>query len=133
MPRLDKCHPAVVRALLKAGWQIISQSLRYLHNRRIIYIDIVAQKDDTIIHIEVKCFEDPDSRPDDEYQAVGQYTMYQLFFEQAGIDTMLYLAIPNKIYTQADDVFLRALEVNRVKPLLFDEEAEEIMRWIESY
>ena len=122
----------MVHALIKAGWQIVAESFRYLRKRRIIYIDIIAQQGDRLIHVEVKCFEDPDTRPDDEYHAVGQYLMCQAFFEQFDIDTVLYLAIPVTIYAQADDVFRRELAKHQIKLLLFDEVAEEVVQWIET-
>ena len=58
MPALDVCEPQMIRALEKAGWQIIGKTLPiYLEYKRVVYADLSLQRaQQQIIVVEVKCF-----------------------------------------------------------------------------
>ncbi|MDX1995938.1 MAG: element excision factor XisH family protein [bacterium] len=134
MPRLDECHPQVVRALEKAGWTVEPRPYRiFLDRRHTLHIDIEAkQNQQTIIVVEVKCFTTPDEETTDLYIALGQYQVYRGLLDEHNLDFPLYLAVPSQAYYS---VFQRmgmpAVRNNRVKLVVVNIEQETIERWIE--
>lgn len=80
MPRLDDCHPKVVRALEKAGWTVNRKPEHLVHEERVVFIDVRATRQENgirqqILLAEVKCFPDKDSTTREIYEAIGQYTV----------------------------------------------------------
>lgn len=131
MPAQDTCHSKVVRALQKAGWNVRPRQKRLKIGRRIIYIDIVAERQGQLQYIEVKCFPLV-SDIQNQYTAFGQYLIYQQMLAILNDPTPLAMAIPTRMYNSGIDVVLQqAIEMNGFKLIVFDEEAEVLIKWIE--
>jgi Holliday junction resolvase-like predicted endonuclease len=58
MPRKDTYHDLVIRALLKAGWQIVDEQSPFSIEQRTLFIDIEAQMEGEtrLVFVEVKGF-----------------------------------------------------------------------------
>jgi hypothetical protein len=84
MPALDSCHPQVVRALEKAGWNVspVPHAIRVPGRRYPLLADMRANRDEaSIIVVEVKCFlDDPIA---ELYVAIGQYMIYRSLLRQS--------------------------------------------------
>lgn len=137
MPALDKCHDQIVRALQKAGWQILPNAL-YLKTERIrSFIDIQAQRGNNgqlkqIIVVEAKCFSDIRTQTTDLYNAIGQYLVYRHLIAQQGLPYTLYLAVPTHAYRGVfADIGMGVVSETNVKMIVVDLESEIIERWIE--
>ena len=79
MPAQDACEPQIIRALEKAGWQMIARTVPiYLEHKRVVYADLSLQRErQQIIVVEVKCFSEKRPLLDQFYHAVGQYLFYR--------------------------------------------------------
>jgi hypothetical protein len=103
LPALDRCHPQVVHALEKAGWTVLPKPYAlYLNRAHRLHIDIETIRNSgtasqSIIVVEVKCFDDEKTETGDLYTAVGQYLVYQGLLHQKGIVTPLYLGFPKPL------------------------------------
>ena len=134
MPAFDSCHPQILRALQKDGWQISAdQFLIRIDRRHRVYIDIEAHhsRNQSIMVVEVKCFQDVETETTDLYTAIGQYLVYQSLLQERGIEIPLYLAIPEHAY---NGVFKRMalpiLTQNHVRMMIVDLEQEVIQQWL---
>lgn len=63
MPRLDDCHPQIVRALEKDGWKVEPHAYKIETSERTIFIDVEASRQNNgsrqhVIVVEIKCFPD---------------------------------------------------------------------------
>lgn len=72
MPRLDGCHPQVVRALEKDGWRVQAKPQRLIHEEHVVFIDVRATRQTNgarqqIPLVEIKCFPDRDSNTREVY------------------------------------------------------------------
>jgi hypothetical protein len=91
---------------------------------------IAAEKDSEKIAVEVKSFVSV-SAIYEFHLAIGQYRNYQLALLQEDPERVLYLAVPDDAY----DRFFRllfiqdALRYNEVCYLVYDVQAEVIVRW----
>lgn len=137
MPRLDDCHDVIVRALEKAGWMVAPKSPRFVLKRRLMIVDIEAEKPSngrsaSHILVEVKCLFEKDSGTTGIYLALGQYIMYRAMLRELKEVVDLYLAVPEAIYeAMSDSVLRRAILENEIKLIVVDLERELIKRWIE--
>lgn len=137
MPRLDNCHPIVVRALEKAGWTVNDAPFKVKRLNRQIYIDVEASRRangsrQQILLAEVKCFPDTSSITTELYTAIGQYLIYQAMLAELSIEIPLYLAVPEETYkNEFDSVVQRAINECKMKLLIVNLEAERIIQWIE--
>src|SRR5262245_43273789 len=107
MPRLDDCHPQVVRALEKDGWITTTSYRLFIHKRR-AFVDIGATRQingtrEQILLVEVKCFTDRNSTTDELYGAIGQYLIYRTMMVELGMNAPLYLAIPQAVFATLFD------------------------------
>jgi hypothetical protein len=137
MPNKDLNHDIVVRALIKAGWQIVDEQ-HYLAvgasaaDRRRLFIDIKAQHtlQQIVVLIEVKGL---DKSPVHELmEMIGQYVVYRAALDFLGDDTPLYVAISEESYK---DIVLhplgqKSLEKIPIPFMIYDAKSEEISRWI---
>jgi hypothetical protein len=138
MPAKDIYHNAVKFALVKDGWEILTEdySLEYGGDR--LYVDIAAEKPIAAakqgqkILVEVKSFLGR-SFINDLEQAVGQYIVYRDILIEAGLDFELYLAITQGTYKRYFQRQLAQMIINRnqVKLLIVDPESEGIVEWID--
>jgi hypothetical protein len=138
MPAKDIYHNAVRFALVKDGWEILTEdySLEYGGDRLYVNIaaekPIVAEKQGQKILVEVKSFLGRSFIKDLE-QAVGQYVVYRDILLETALDFELYLAITQGTYKSYFQRPLTQMIINRnqVKLLVVDAESEVIVQWID--
>ncbi len=140
MPARDKCEPQVIRALQKAGWNVVKHQVRIgigqVKKAKVgasVYADLLLERNQQkILMIEVKCFLYERSYLDELYHAMGQYLIYQEGVEMRGLDEKLYLAIPFEVYLELtkQEGIRRAIKRAKIGLVLFDLAAEEIVEWI---
>lgn len=138
MPRRDLFHDAVKNALIKDGWTITADPFRVEFGGMDFYVDlgaerlINAEKDGRKIAVEIKGFVSP-SFVGEFHTAVGQFMNYRLALSQKEPEREIYLAVPEDIF---DSFFetpfgLLAITEYQFKLLIYDEEKEVIIKWIE--
>lgn len=136
MPAFDTCHPQVVRALQKDGWQVRDKQRKIRTRLLTVFIDIHASRltDDQrreVMFVEVKCFSDPDYFPRDLYVALGQYAVYRAVLDENQIMLPLYLAIPQDVYNYFESSIFRALRYYEVNTIVVNVAQEVIVAWNE--
>ncbi len=133
MPAKDLLHDVVVRALLKAGWIILSDQTTIRFNGRALFLDIIAEKDGQRIAIEIKgaAFDEMAELE----KAIGQFIIYRFVLERRQPGTAIFLAVPEGAFEKVFGVsrpdgpdLATALGLNF---LVFDPKKEEIVRWIQ--
>lgn len=137
MARRDIYHDVVKQALQKDGWIITHDPYLLKLGGKRLEIDlgaeclISAEKSLRKIVIEIKSFVGRSDVRDLE-QALGQYTLYHQILMEKNIDRELYLAVPNRTYKGIFQEALGAvlLKNNVIRLLVFDDDCEEIIRWI---
>lgn len=131
MPAKDKLHDAVVRALLKDGWRIVSESQTIKFNGRTLYLDIVAEKDTRRIVVEVKgaSFFDMSQLE----RALGQFVIYRHVLNRDFTDIELYIAAPideiEKVFGKAQNDGENLRQSLSLNLIAFDTQKEEITQW----
>jgi XisH protein len=133
-------HDAVVNALIADGWTITDDPLQLAFGNRDLYVDlgaeqatIAAEKADRIIAVEVQSFLSPSPVRDLE-EAVGQFAIYRAILTSEEPNRRLYLAVRREVY---DGLFAERfgqliVADLQLRLLVFDEEQERIVQWIES-
>lgn len=137
MPAKDTFHDAVKNALEKDGWAITDDPLFLKLGRDKAYVDLgaekllTAQKGARKIAVEVKSFIGA-SEMRDLHEALGQYLTYQTMLEQVEPERKLYLAVSEETFNQVftRDVGALLIEKRNLSMIVFDDEAEVIIRWI---
>jgi hypothetical protein len=138
MPAKDLYHNAVRFALVKDGWDILTDDYTLEYGGDRVYVDIAAEKSIVAerkgrrILVEVKSFLGR-SFVNDLEQAVGQYVVYRDILIETGSDFELYLAVTQATYQGKFQRQLAKMIVNRnqVKVLVVDAIEEEVTQWIE--
>ena len=137
MPRLDDCHPQVVRALEKDGWIVADAPERLRQGKRAVFIDARATRRINgrilqILLLEIKCFPDRDSTTEELYIAIGQYIIYRAMLAYREIDIPLYLAIPDDVDRDIFDVVVqRAVSDSKIRLVIVNLATETIVEWRE--
>jgi hypothetical protein len=137
MPAKDAYHHIVRTALEKESWQITHDPLRLVLGRRKGYVDLAAEKllaaqrGTRKIAVEIKSFLGA-STLDEFEDALGQFLIYKVALEADEPDRQLYLAVPVSVYTDFfdDPFFTGILKRYSVQLLIFDEEQQTIVQWI---
>jgi len=132
----DIFHDAVKQALEKVGWRITHDPLSLQIGGVEMYIDlgaeqlIAAEKEGEKIAVEMKSFVAV-SAIYEFHLAIGQYRNYQLALLQEDPERVLYLAVPEDAYDRFFTLqFIQdALRYNAVRYLVYDAQAEVIVRW----
>ncbi|MBI3652649.1 MAG: XisH family protein [Acidobacteria bacterium] len=138
MPARDLYHQSLKQALIKDGWVITHDPLRLQWGVKDMYVDLGAERIVTAeragvkIAVEIKSFVSASELRDIE-NAVGQYFVYLAVLNRTEPDRRLYLAVHKEVYF---DVFEEPLgqllrEDYQVPIIVFDVEAEEIVKWID--
>ncbi|MBU7584275.1 MAG: XisH family protein [Nostoc sp. TH1S01] len=138
MPAKDIYHNAVRFALVKDGWNILTEDYTLEYGGDRLYVDIAAEKSIAAekqgqkILVEVKSFLGRSFIHDLE-QAVGQYVVYRDILLETELDFELYLAITQGTYKSYFQRQLTQMIINRnqVKLLIVDAESEVIVQWID--
>ncbi|HSX77530.1 MAG TPA: element excision factor XisH family protein [Candidatus Saccharimonadia bacterium] len=136
MAACDIFHYAVKQALEKVGWRITHDPLSLQIGGVEMYIDldaeqlIAAEKEGEKIAVEIKSFVAV-SAIYEFHLAIGQYRNYQLALLQEDPERVLYLAVPEDAYDRFFTLqFIQdALRYNAVRYLVYDAQAEVIVRW----
>lgn len=137
MPAKDTYHDAVKNALIKDGWKITADPYFLQYEDADLFADLLAEKlllaeqKERKIVIEIKSFISP-SLMKDFQNALGQYILYRDLLQFGNKDYQLYLAIINTVF---DTFFQRksiqaVVKRNQIKFIVFDDEREEIVSWI---
>jgi hypothetical protein len=138
MPAKDIYHNAVRFALVKDGWEILTEDYTLEYGGDRLYVDIAAEKSIAAekqgqkILVEVKSFLGR-SFINDLEQAVGQYVVYRDVLVETALDFELYLAITQGTYKSYFQRQLAQMIINRnqVKLLIVDAKNEVIVEWID--
>ena len=138
----DLLHNCVKVALESEGWKITHDpynlnAIRRNGKRVVIPVDLgaerifSAEKNGEKIAVEVKSFLRA-SMINEFHRAVGQYLMYRVGLKGQEPDRKLFLAIPQKIMQEIEDLDLlrESLAEYVVKILIFDPQNCRISRWI---
>jgi hypothetical protein len=138
MPAKDFYHDHVRNALINDGWTITHEQMRIPWQTTSVLIDlgaerlIEAEKGSRKIAVEVKSFLGV-SELAELYSALGQFILYRNALAEHQPERTLFLALResafNHLFTHRDGESLRARE--EIKLLVFDEERQEILQWIE--
>ncbi len=139
MPARDRCHEAVVKALMADGWTITDDPLRLIYGGEKLYVDlgaernaIAAEKGGAKIAVEIKSFLSRSVMQDLE-EALGQFRLYLIVMAETEPDRVLYLAVPNRVY---EGLFCERLgqlilkKDDNLRLIVFDEEQERIVTWV---
>ncbi len=147
MPKRDKIHQIVKKALIKSGWQITDDPYVISYGERFLFIDLGAEETDNnneinsrvigakqgekLIAIEIKEFTTPSPIVELE-QAIGQYTLYQLLLKQVETNRELYLAITTKMNEEifSEPIGQLVIQELNLKLIIIDTNKEEIIQWI---
>ncbi len=137
MPARDIYHDSVKNALIKDNWTITHDPLRLRWGARDMYVDLgaeqllAAEKAERKIAVEIKSFVGPSAINDLE-QAIGQYILYHDVLAETEPDRMLYLAVAEEIFIDLfeEPVGKLLLKNQRVELIVFDPQAEVIVRWL---
>jgi hypothetical protein len=138
MPKLDIYHDTVRRALQKDEWIITHDPFTLKFGRKTLYADlgaerlIAAKKDLKKIVVEVKSFIGI-SQIHDLQEAFGQYMMYEDILQVQHSDRVLYLAVNEITYNRVflTDIGQLLMKKHPLRLIVFDEENEVILQWIE--
>lgn len=136
MPAKDIYHDHVRDALIADGWTITDDPYFLQIGKKNLPIDlgaeklIAAQKDTEVIAVEIKSFRGA-SKISDFHAALGQYLNYKINLAHVETNRVLYLAIPNFIYEELEDlvIFKRAVEHFDLKLIIFSPGNKTIKQW----
>ena len=137
MPAKDIYHDCVKNALIKDSWTITHDPLILKCGLKDLYVDLGAQqllaaeKNKQKIAVEIKSFVSP-SEIEDLKNALGQFILYHDILTRIEPDRLLYLAIREAVFTDLfeEPIGRILLENQRLRLIVFDPQAEEIMKWI---
>lgn len=131
----DMYHDLVKHALAKEGWRITHDPYVLLADPKLA-VDlgtertIAAERGQEKIAVEIKSFRGA-SQVADLQEAIGQYSMYQIFLRRQEPERILYLAVPS--YT-LDDILSRevgqaTIRELHIKLLIYSLNEEEPLQW----
>jgi hypothetical protein len=137
MPAKDIYHNCVKNALVKDDWTITHDPLSLKWGRKDMYVDLgaeqllAANKADRKIAVEIKSFTSPSEMSDLE-KAIGQYIVYHDVLAEVEPNRELYLAVSEEVATGLFEEPLGELLLknHRVRLLVFNSDAEVIVKWI---
>jgi hypothetical protein len=137
MPRLDKIHHAVRRALERDGWRITDDPFIIEYKRTKLYADLAAERslaaerDGRKIAVEIKSFISA-SKLQDLKEALGQYDIYRYLLEEIEPERKLYIAVSEKAYTNffTQDAIQLVTRKHRLPLIVVNLEREEVVQWI---
>jgi len=137
MPAKDIYHDCVKNALIKDSWIITHDPLILKWGLKDLYVDLGAQqllaaeKNKQKIAVEIKSFVSP-SEVEDLKNAVGQFILYHDILTRIEPDRILYLAIREAVFVDLfeEPIGRILLENQRIRLIVFNPQAEEIVKWI---
>lgn len=138
MPKKDKYHDQVRRAIEKDGWVVTHDPLHFKIGKKEIFIDlgaerlIAAEKGNEKIAVEVKSFLHL-SFLAAFYEALGKFILYEEALEIEEPDRVLFLAIPEHIYeNEMEDEMLiqKIMEHKHIQAIVINVHNETVVKWI---
>jgi len=139
MPAKDIYHDPCVHALQKDGWTITHDPLMITIGRRDLLMDLgaermfAAERNGERIAVEIKSFVKL-SLVQDLKESLGQFILYEdtLARSENQADRVLYLAVREETYEEifSETIGQMLLENGRLRLIVFNADAEEIVRWI---
>jgi XisH protein len=137
MPAKDFYHNTVKNALIVDGWAITHDPLTLKFGKKDLYVDLgasqllAAEKAEQKIAVEIKSFSGR-SDIDDLEKALGQYVLYQDILIELEPERSLYLAIPDRVFSDLfeEPIGKLLLRNRRLKLITFDTKQEVIKKWI---
>lgn len=137
MPARDIYHNTVKNALIKDDWTITHDPLSLKWGKKDMYVDLgaerllAAERSGRRIAVEIKSFTGLSEMSDLE-RAVGQYTVYYDVLAQVEPDRVLYLAVSEEVANGLFEEPLGELLLrnNRVRLVVFNPDAEVLVKWI---
>jgi hypothetical protein len=137
MPARDIYHRQVINALIKDGWTITHDPLKLEIGSKDLFVDlgaeqlIAAEREQRKIAVEIKSFVGK-SDVEELEKALGQFVLYHDILDEIEPERVLYLAIRKAVF---EDIFEEPigsilLKNGRVRLIVFDQYAEEIVKWI---
>jgi hypothetical protein len=137
MPARDIYHDAVKNALIKDDWTITHDPLSLKWGKKDMYVDLgaeqflAAERAERKIAVEIKSFTGLSEMSDLE-KAIGQYIVYHDVLAQVEPDRVLYLAVSEEVARGLfeEPIGELLLRNNRVRLLVFEPDAEAIVKWI---
>ena len=138
MPAKDIYHDTVKNALIKDGWTITHDPLPLNIGTLRLEVDlgaeklIAAQKGNRRIAVEIKSFLGA-SLISEFHTALGQLMSYRLALKQKDPQRALYLAVPLDVYNTFFKLEFSqvAIEDYQLKLIVYDQDEEVIIRWID--
>jgi hypothetical protein len=132
----DKYHELVSKSLENEGWTITDDPLYVNTQKRQVKIDlgaerlIGAEKGGQKIAVEIKSFINL-SQVYDFYRALGQTLYYSVALEFIQSDRVLYLAIPDDIYSDffAEPITSELVRRFSIRLIIYSVEKEKIVQW----
>ncbi len=136
MPAKDIYHECVKNALIKDDWTITDDPLSLKWGKKDMYVDLgaeqllAAERAERKIAVEIKSFMGL-SEMNDLEKAIGQYIVYHDVLAEVEPDRELYLAVSQEVASGLfeEPIGELLLKNNRVRLLVFDSEAENIIKW----
>ena len=137
VPARDHYHPHVVEALTRDGWTITHDPLTLRIGVKDVFVDLGAErflgaeKAGRRIAVEIKSFIGPSETRELEV-ALGQFVLYGDALARTQPDRTLYIAVRRQVHTEIfeEPMGKMLLENGRLRLLVFDADAREIIRWI---
>lgn len=137
MSARDHFHDVAKAALIKDGWTITHDPYKLEFGPRKLYVDlgaekiIAAEKGEKKIAVEVKSFVGLSDMHDLE-ESLGQFVLYEVLLEKTDPLRELHLMVRDETWENVfeDDIGELLIEKQHLKVIVFDEETEEIIRWI---
>jgi hypothetical protein len=138
MPAYDVFHAAVKEGLIKDGWTITDDPLYVEFGGMDMYVDlaaeklIAAEKGEERIAVEIKSFISP-SVLTDFHTALGQFLNYRMGLNAKDPERRLFPAVPLDTFESffAIPFTQTAVQLHRVRLIVYDPESEVVVRWIE--
>ena len=133
----DLFHENVKKALIKEGWIITNDPLSFKIGNMQVQIDlgaerlIAAERGTDKIAIEIKTFGSL-SFITSLYEAVGKYIIYRNVLALRDPERLLYLAVPESIYTRffEEQVIQKTMQEEKFKLVIYNQTTQIITQWV---
>ncbi len=133
----DIFHDNVIKALEKEDWVITNDPLSFKVGNVSVQIDlgaerlIAAERGTDKIAIEIKTFGNL-SFITALYEAIGKYIIYRNVLSLKEPERILYLAVPENIYTRffEEQVIQKTLQEEKFKLIIYNQATQIISQWI---
>lgn len=105
--------------------------------RRSVYADLALSRfsedsEETLVVVEVKCFNNPEQDLTQLYESIGQYLIYQHVLRRERVSVPLYLSLPADAYERLMRIYdiTDIFEYSQINLVIIDLEVVEVVEWI---